>query len=36
MSDIGLMLVNAEFLPDFMAYDVMAFHLDIFSNFFAS
>lgn len=32
---IGLMLVYTQFQSDFMAYDVMSFHLNIFSDFFA-
>lgn len=35
-TDIGFMLVKSQFHSDFMAHDVMTFHLDIFSHFLAA
>ena len=32
-TNISLMLVYTQFLTDFMAYNVVPFYLDIFSNF---
>lgn len=35
-SYIGFVFVNAKFLADFVAYDVMAFQLDILTDLFAA
>ena len=35
-TNIGFVFVNAKLLSDFMAYDIMAFRLDVFSYFLAT